>query len=234
MKSLVLLSGGLDSTFNFFYELKAGQLKLALTFDYGQRAAAKEIAVTSQLCRENKVEHLIMELPFFRMLPGSSLLDDGKQIPLGDAVNIESTEQSQATMKSVWIPNRNGIFLNIAAGVAEARGIDLVLPGFNREEAATFPDNSEAYLVQLNQCFHYSTQDKVKVTCHSFGLDKAQIVKAFQTSLKRTPFQVWPCYQGLEAWCGECESCHRYARAIRVAGLEWADLQVQFREWQNL
>ena len=42
-KSVVLLSSGLDSTVNFWLEAQKGRAVLALTFDYGQRAAPREI-----------------------------------------------------------------------------------------------------------------------------------------------------------------------------------------------
>ena len=51
----------------------------------------------------------------------------------------------------------NGIFLNIAAGFAEALSAQAVLPGFNKEEAATFPDNSVDFLESLNHSFSFST-----------------------------------------------------------------------------
>ena len=51
MKSVVLLSSGLDSTVNFYEALSHGEVKLALTFDYGQRAASKEVACSQKIAQ---------------------------------------------------------------------------------------------------------------------------------------------------------------------------------------
>ena len=44
--------------------------------------------------------------------------------------------------KNVWVPNRNGAFINIAASFCDAYEADYIVIGFNAEEAVTFPDNS--------------------------------------------------------------------------------------------
>ncbi len=222
-KSLVLLSGGLDSSFGFWREAQSASVALAITFDYGQRAAPAELKAAAALCERAGVEHLILKLPFFSLFSQSSLTDALKPLPIRDDVAIDNLVQSEATMKSVWVPNRNGIFLNIAAGVAEGRGIERVMPGFNIEEAATFPDNSEAYLQSLNQSFEFSTLGKVKVHCHSTAMSKTEI--AVEGQKIQLPFELlWPCYQNGPTWCGDCESCLRSRRAFREAGVSDSQL----------
>ncbi|MDZ4663116.1 MAG: 7-cyano-7-deazaguanine synthase, partial [Pseudomonadota bacterium] len=54
---VVLLSGGLDSTVNLFEARQEFQIELALTFDYGQRAAKKEIEFSRKICEILNAPH---------------------------------------------------------------------------------------------------------------------------------------------------------------------------------
>lgn len=219
MKSIVLLSSGLDSSVNLYEAHAAGEVLLALTFNYGQRAANKEIEHSIMLCKDLKVSHQTVDLPFFSKWRGSSLIDHDLKVPTGREVRIDNLGQSQITAQSVWVPNRNGIFLNIAAGFAEALMADVVVPGFNIEEAATFPDNSEEYLEQLNNSLKFSTNGRIRAHCFTTRLNKKEIVKR-GLELK-VPFHlVWPCYFSNDSWCGICESCLRAKRAFEANGLE--------------
>lgn len=220
MKSVVLLSAGLDSTVNLYEAQERGHVLLALTFNYGQRAAKKEIEKAQILSKSLGIPHKILELPFFKDFGQSSLVDTTKNLPLKNQVSIDDMKVSQETAKSVWVPNRNGIFLNIAAGFAEALGATHVVPGFNLEEAATFPDNTQEFLDVLTNSFEYSTSNKIKASCFTTGLKKPEIVKR-GLELKVDFKNTWPCYQALDQWCGECESCKRAERAFKVNGVNF-------------
>lgn len=222
-KFVVLLSSGLDSTVNLYAAQAQGEVVLALTFDYGQRAAEKEIAAAKTITHRRKIPHRVLELPFFKDFGKSSLLDASLELPTGDKVSIDDKKTSEKSAQSVWVPNRNGIFLNIAAGFAESLRADAVIPGFNQEEAATFPDNSKAFQQALTTSLGYSTANQVKVECFTTDMVKVQIVEAGKKwgvdwSL------MWPCYQSLAKWCGECESCQRSKRALKAAHVDTANL----------
>lgn len=219
MKSVVLLSGGLDSTVNLYQAVKNGKALLALTFDYGQRAAVSEIKAAQKISQALNVPHQVIELPFFKTWGQSSLVDRGMTVPVREDVQIQSLAVSQKTAHSVWVPNRNGVFLNLAAGFAESLQADFVVPGFNIEEASTFPDNSAAFAQALDHSFSFSTRNKVKVKCWTLDLDKTQIVKKGQEL--GVPFEdIWPCYFGEQERCRECESCLRFDRAVKANGME--------------
>ncbi len=217
--AVVLLSAGLDSTFNLLKALQQFRSITALTFDYGQKAAEREKAQSKRLAEHFKINHKIIEVPWFRDFTNTSLVADAK-VPTGGDVNIEDSARSQATAQSVWVPNRNGIFLNIAAGFAEGIGAGFVIPGFNLEEAQTFPDNSAAFLKALDESFAYSTQGRVRTLCYSAHLTKTQIVSE---GLKlKLPFELlWPCYLPGDVWCGSCESCQRFKRALQANDLDF-------------
>lgn len=211
MKSVVLLSAGLDSSYNFLKAQKEGQVVLALSFDYGQRAGAQELARASLLCKEFRVAHEVIDLKWFQKFSKSSLTSIAK-LPLSSEVQIDDEEASKRTAASVWVPNRNGIFLSIAAGFAEGMGADQVVAGFNLEEAATFTDNSNDFMRAMTASLGYSTRSQVVVQSYSISMNKTQILQAYY-GLGGQKEWLWPCYQGLDEWCKECESCVRFENA---------------------
>jgi 7-cyano-7-deazaguanine synthase len=208
---IVLLSAGLDSTVNL-YEAKArGPVALALTFDYGQRAAAKEIENAARTCAHLKVPHKIVALPWLKEITSTSLVNTENPVPLN--MDIDNDQATADTARRVWVPNRNGVFLSVAAAFAEALGVGAIVPGFNKEEAATFPDNSAEFLKAFTEGLSLSTLNRVEVKCFTTHMDKTQIVRRGR-ELGVNFEHVWPCYFAGDQICGECESCLRYRRAL--------------------
>jgi 7-cyano-7-deazaguanine synthase len=221
--AVVLLSAGLDSTFNLLQALKSFPVRLALTFNYGQKAARQEIERSRILTQCYKVAHQVIDLPWFSDFTHTSLVGSA-EIPRGAEVSIDDLSRSQDTAKRVWVPNRNGILLNVAAGFAEGLGASHVIPGFNLEEAQTFPDNSSGFLQSLDASWLYSTNGKVKSHCFSIALDKSEMVR--QGIALNMPFgDLWPCYLAGAKWCGECESCQRFRRALAANALSFDELR---------
>lgn len=217
-RSVVLLSSGLDSTVNLYEARERSQVLAAITFNYGQRAAAREIAMARAQTEALGIRHIIVDVPFFTEFTKTSLVNRESEVPTDAQVSIDDRETSIKTAERVWVPNRNGILLNIGAGYAEGLGADWLIPGFNIEEGATFPDNTEAYLKALTNAFSYSTANHVEAVCFTTALDKTEIVKRGKALGVRFEF-VWPCYFGNETLCGQCESCLRYTRARIAAGV---------------
>ncbi len=213
--AVVLLSGGLDSSVAMAIALKAGmRICRAITFDYGQRAAAREIQTANTIARHYGVPHSVVPLPWFRELwSGGALLTESEPLPQPTLSELADREASLQSARKVWVPNRNGVFLEIAAGMAESRSADAVLVGFNREEAGTFPDNSMEYLQTLTAALAFSTQNHVRVLAPTAGMDKQEIVQRAMEIDFPLPL-VWSCYDGFEQMCGTCESCMRLRRAL--------------------
>jgi 7-cyano-7-deazaguanine synthase len=108
----------------------------------------------------------------------------------------------------VWVPARNAVLVAIAAAHAEVLGADCIVAGFNREEAATFPDNSAAFLSAGSAFLQHGTRTQVAVTSPTIGMDKNELVAA-AGALGFRPDDFWSCYTGDAEPCGRCESCLR-------------------------
>lgn len=217
MKSVVLLSGGLDSAVSLAQALLDSEVVLCLTMDYGQKAARKEIAAAAALAAHYNVPHRVVELPFLKQITRTSLVEQEAHVPELSLEALENPDVAKATAAAVWVPNRNGLFINIAACFAEALGCQQVVTGFNREEAATFPDNSLDFIDAANRALRFSTLSGVRVISYTARLSKAEIV-ALGKRLGVPWNLIWSCYHGGETMCGRCESCLRFARAMASAG----------------
>lgn len=225
-KSIVLLSAGLDSTVNLFLAHKQSQVVQAITFNYGQRALAKEVECSEKLSDYLNIPHNVIDLPWLKNIGSSSLNNDQFTVPTGKSISIADHAISTQTAKSVWVPNRNGVFLNIAACLAEAAKADQIIPGFNLEEAATFPDNSEAYINAATAAFAFSTSNHVKVLSHTVKMHKTEIMK-IAIEEKVPLHMIWPCYFSYEKWCGECESCLRTKRAMTQNNIDTSNFFIR-------
>lgn len=217
-KSVVLLSAGLDSTVALAWAVKETTPVMALTFDYGQRAARREMGAAEAVARRFGVLHRCLSLGFLGELTDTALVDRESEVPEPAEHELDDIGgAARETALKVWVPNRNGLFVNIAACFAEALGAGLIITGFNREEAATFPDNSPKYVEAANLALSYSTLNGVRVFSPTQRLDKPGIVR-MGVELG-APFElIWSCYHGGTSMCGRCESCRRLARALRDTG----------------
>jgi len=119
--------------------------------------------------------------------------------------------------KAVWVPNRNGLFLNIAAAFADADNYSTIIIGANKEEAQTFPDNTQDFIDKINSEFEYSTQNRPKVLAPLINSDKNDIV-SLALKLKMPLELVQSCYDGKTKHCGVCESCSRLKNALKNNG----------------
>src|SRR6185503_18356227 len=187
MKAVALLSGGLDSTVAF--AIRARDAVLALTVDYGQRAARREIASARKTAARYRVPHRVLKLPW---LAGGALTDRSRRLPRPDIARAADTRKSAA---AVWVPNRNGVFIAAAAALAESLKASRIVVGLNREEAATFPDNSAPFLDAANRALRYSTANGVAVESPTLRWDKKRIVR--EANRRGIGLgDVWPCYEG--------------------------------------
>lgn len=201
-KGIILLSGGLDSVVSLALSKDSFNISLALTFDYGQKSAEKEIKASQNISEFYGVKHKIITLDWLKEITHTSLVAD-KEIPVG----------IQSSSDSVWVPNRNGLFLNIAGSFADAENFSHIVIGANKEEAQNFSDNTQNFIDKINSEFEYSTKIKPKVVAPLINFDKNDIVR---TALKKQiPLElIQSCYSGSDKHCGKCESCMRLKKAL--------------------
>lgn len=213
LKSIVLLSGGLDSTVAFKKAVDDTDVILALTFDYGQRAAVREIAAAAAIAGRFDIEHKAVMLPWLKEITKTALVAKREKLPVLKPGELDSEIKTVESAKSVWVPNRNGIFINIAAAYCESMGAELIVAGFNAEEAITFPDNSSDFVDAINGSLGYSTLSYVKLISPTLRLDKRDVAR-LGVEIGAPLELLWSCYEGGDRMCGRCESCLRLKRGL--------------------
>lgn len=206
-KSIILLSSGLDSLASLGLVKEKYNINLALTFDYGQKSAKQEIEQAKKICEFYNISHKIIVLDFLKEVTHTALVGCS-DVPVGEAL-----ENPVNSMKSVWVPNRNGLFLNIAASFADGEDYDYIIIGANKEEGETFSDNTQEFIDKINASFEFSTQKQPKVVAPLINYYKNDIVKlALENSI---PLELTrSCYQSYDNHCGACESCTRLKSAL--------------------
>ena len=140
MKSIVLLSSGLDSTVAFKEAFDMCEEVFCVTFDYGQRAREKEITFANTICDKFKVGHIIISLPWYGSFRG--VLTGGGAMPKISGMELDDKEVTQKTAEQVWVPARNVVFLSIGAALAENFKYDNIVTGFDAEDCLLYTSPS--------------------------------------------------------------------------------------------
>ena len=203
MASLLIYSGGLDST-TLLYEYK-DSIALAVTFDYGSKHNAREIACAVENCKELGIEHLIIPLGFIGQYFKSDLLLSGGEIPEGS--------YADENMKSTVVPFRNGIMLAVAAGLAESRDLDAILLANHSGDHAIYPDCRPEFIDAFAAAVKAGTYNGVKVLSPYCNITKRDIAlrgRALGIDYSKT----YSCYKGGEKHCGKCGTCTERKEAL--------------------
>ncbi len=227
-----MLSSGLDSVAALSIAQDQMDVDLALVFDYGQRSAEREIEYSKKVSAHFGIDHRVIELDWLSSVTKTSLVNTDNDVPEMSMEKIADDADPSICIdsaKNVWVPNRNGVFINIAASFAESMGMSYVIVGFNKEEGATFPDNTTEFITAIDESLSYSTMNGVKVLSPLIDMDKKEIVSK-SIELNAPLAFSWSCYYGDDVPCGVCESCMRRKRAfaeINVADPLLVRLDVQ-------
>jgi hypothetical protein len=124
LRTVILLSGGLDSAVNLQKARQETESVLALTFDYGQKAAQEEITSASAMCSRVDVPHRTVPLPWLGEITATALVSPDRELPSPSEDELDRPDESSERAAAVWVPNRNGVFVAVGAAFA-ALGIPL-------------------------------------------------------------------------------------------------------------
>ena len=174
---LVSASGGIDSTLELILAKKFWQKNkvVAVHFKYGQKSQEAELLAVQNICDVLRVELLVIDLSKMFSSFSSMLLDD----------EIRVTTGTEPKTTSAWVPNRNGVFLNCLAAIAD----DLVLKNVCDEvgicagfplitEESVYPDNSGRFIKSFQEFIKFATlagsRGRIKFFNPCQGLTKAE------------------------------------------------------------
>jgi 7-cyano-7-deazaguanine synthase len=208
MKAVLILSGGLDSTTLLYDLLDQGYEVNAVTFDYRQKHK-KEIACAKKNCSRHGISHTIVDLPVLNNLAPSCLTREERDVPGG--------HYEEVTMKQTVVPNRNMVFLSLAAAHALGTGARHLFYAAHSGDHAIYPDCRPVFVSAMETALHLCDWNDLVLHAPYLYMTKADIVRKGLT-LGVNYADTWTCYKGEELSCGKCGSCTERREAFREAG----------------
>lgn len=211
-KAVSIISGGMDSALAAYLTKAEGYELVGLHFNYGQRTEARELASFRAICDDLGItSRYEIDLPFFGQIGASALTDLSIDVP---------KDGLQPGVPITYVPFRNGIFLSIAAAVAEKEGASALVIGVVEEDSSGYPDCRESFIRAMSEAINLGTKEETKLTILTplVHLRKEEIVK--QAIAAGVPLEhTWSCYQEQERACGLCDSCRLRLKGFQLAGI---------------
>ena len=210
MKTVVLLSGGMDSVVALHHARREHEIVAALSFDYGAKHNDREIPFAKWHADRLSIPHITVPLAFIGEQFESDLLQKGGEIPKG--------HYEEETMKKTVVPFRNGIMLSIAGGFAESKGAHGLVIAAHSGDHAIYPDCREDFLSAMADAIRLGTYARVEVMRPFVTMTKTEIARRGH-DLGVDFSQTWSCYVGGDVQCGECGTCVERREAFLLAGI---------------
>ncbi|PZG39903.1 7-cyano-7-deazaguanine synthase QueC [Spongiactinospora gelatinilytica] len=208
--TVVLASGGLDSTVLAYHLRDKGRRIRMISFDYGQRHR-RELQAAALVGTALRVTHDVVDLSVLgRLLGGSALTDDSVAVPDG--------HYTDSSMQATIVPNRNAILTAIAVGIASAHGCGQVALGVHAGDHPVYPDCRPDFVELADRIAQAATANTVRVMAPFVTWSKGEIVG--HGAALGVPYDLtWSCYRGELLHCGRCGTCVERREAFELAGV---------------
>ena len=211
-KAVCVISGGMDSALSAKIAQNEGYVVVGVHFNYGQRTESKELEAFRALCDDYGITaRYAIDLPFFTQIGASALTDRTIDVP---------TDGIKPGVPVTYVPFRNGIFLSIAASIAEKEEAEAIFIGVVEEDSSGYPDCRESYIKAMEKAINLGTKEETNITIRMplVHWKKSQIVqKALELGV---PLEhTWSCYRDEDKACGVCDSCRLRLKGFKEAGV---------------
>jgi len=207
MMSLIVLSGGMDSTVALASSISDGIGDIeTITFNYGSKHNDMENKSAKIISDYYGVKNTLVKLDFIAESFKSDLLKTGGEIPEG--------HYAAESMKSTVVPFRNGIMLAIAAGFAESIGAKRIVLGNHAGDHSIYPDCRPNFSASMSDAIRFGTCDEIELITPFVNKTKTDICMIGQSL--EVPFHLtYSCYNGRDRHCGKCGTCFERIEAFR-------------------
>ncbi len=209
MRSVVIISGGMDSTTLLYDVVASGEHAFGLTFDYGQRHR-REIGCARATCEKLAVPHRVIDLGLLGALVSSALTRENIPVPEGN--------YTDDTMKVTVVPNRNMVMLSLAGAYAIEMKAEKLYYGAHSGDHTIYPDCRPAFVSAMKEAFS-------RCDWHPLSLEVPYLHHT-KTGILRRGLELgvdysltWTCYRGSPRSCGKCGSCVERLEAFREMGI---------------
>lgn len=210
--SVAIISGGMDSVTLLHHLVKQrGRMPAVLTFTYGQKHSKEVLLARRQAELLGCAVHLEIDLSLLTPAFASSALVSS-ELAIPDMAAVQGDPQPLT-----YVPNRNMIFLAIAAAFAEAHGAAEVYYGAQRHDLYGYWDTTPQFVQRMNSLLKLNRRNSIRVETPFVDFSKADILRLGLT-LGVDYGQTWSCYEGGESACGACPTCAERLQAFAEIG----------------
>ena len=211
-RAVCIISGGMDSAVASFIAKKDGYEIVAVHFNYGQRTQKKELQAFEALVKVLEAKSYVIDLDFFKQIGASALVDRDIAVP---------EDGIKPGIPVTYVPFRNGIFLSIAAAIAEKEKASAIYIGVVEEDSSGYPDCRQSFIEAMQKAINLGTKDETTISVKTplIHLKKEDIV-SLGLELGVPLELTWSCYQSEEKACGVCDSCRLRLKGFAKAGVE--------------
>lgn len=217
-KSVVLLSGGLDSATCMAIAKSVGFEPYALTVIYGQRHKVEVEAAKRVAAAMGAAEHRFITVDLGQI--GGSALTADIDVPK-DRDEASMTAEIPVT----YVPARNTVMLALALGYAEVIGAEDIHVGVNAVDYSGYPDCRPEYIRAFETLAALATKAGVegrptRIHVPLIQLTKTEIIKrgldlGVDYSITHSCYDPEPNGKP----CGHCDSCLMRMKAFDSLGM---------------
>lgn len=222
--SLVIFSGGQDSTTCLLWALKEFDNVIALTFNYNQRhkielECAENIIRILNSKREHKidwlkenkiVEHKIIDISFISDLLDSAMIDDS-EIKINEETKLPTT----------FVPGRNILFLTVAGAYSYQKEIKHLVTGVCQPDYSGYPDCRDVAIKSLQATLNLGMDYDIIIHTPLMWKNKAETIKLMEKMGGLGLYKyTHTCYKGGRPACGECFACQLRLIGFKEAGIK--------------
>jgi 7-cyano-7-deazaguanine synthase len=202
----------MDSALAAFIAKKESNEIIALHFNYGQRTQKKELECFEKIADVLNAKKVVLDTFFIKEIGASSLTDTSLEV---------RTSGIEEGVPNTYVPYRNGIFISIAASLAEKEGAQSLYLGVIEEDSSGYPDCRESFIKKIENAVNDGTKKETNISICTplIHMNKEDIVKRALSLGVPLEF-TWSCYVREDKACGVCDSCRLRLRGFKNAGIK--------------
>jgi 7-cyano-7-deazaguanine synthase len=196
MKAALLLSGGMDSIALAWWQRPA----LAITVDYGQRAASAELRAAAAAAEAMGIEHLVVKTDLGALGSG----------------DMAGTEPLALAPVSEWWPYRNQMLVTLAAMKGVTRGVQRLLLGTLKTDGR-HADGRPDFISAMDLLLRLQ-EGGLRLEAPAMGMTAAELIRASHVPME---ILAWAhsCHVGVHA-CGLCRGCQKHYETLVELGVD--------------
>ncbi|UEG51394.1 7-cyano-7-deazaguanine synthase [Mucilaginibacter daejeonensis] len=196
MRKAILLSGGLDSVSLAYWK----RPNIAISLDYGQAAAKKELEVSGIIAHELGMTHEVITI-------------DCSSLGSGDLINGSAVVGSPSPE---WWPYRNQLLVTLACMKGISLGLDELMVGSVKSDGF-HKDGTAGFYERINDLMQYQ-EGHIQIVAPAIELSSVELI---QISGIPNSLLHWAhsCHTG-DVACGKCRGCQKYQYTFRTLNAE--------------